>query len=132
MRRASRIAITLALVLVWLSAIGFLAAFAEGYVPKTLRQLLLIVFVVGPLFLFGEAILECLLQVIAYGVGRAVLPILTLGRIRAESVGDQLSFSWHGIARLPGGMYVLSHDVTSVFGLVALVLIVVGGYFAYV
>lgn len=131
MHRSLHVAAKVVLAIVWLLAVGFLAAFAEGYIPTTLRQVLLAVFVLGPLLLFGEAVIEFVLHVISYGVGRAVLPILTFGRLRAETLSEYFSFPWYGLVRLPGGRYVLSHDATAIFGLVALALTVVAGYLAF-
>lgn len=108
--------------LAWLVVVGFLAVLAEGYVPKTARQVLLAAFVIGPLLIFAEAILEAIFHVVAYGAGRAFAPILTLGRMRAETLDEQLSFPWHGIKRLPDGTCVLSVDATSILGLIILAL----------
>jgi len=130
MRRGLRVA-AIALLFVALAAIGFLAVLAEGYVPKTLRQVLLAALVVGPLLIFGEAILELLLQGVAYAIGRVVLPVVTFGKLRAEKFTEQLCFPWHGLARLPDGALVLSNEGTSVVGLMVLALVAVAGYFVF-
>lgn len=120
MHRRVRIALGTFAVLAWLGVVGMLAAFSEGYIPRTARQLLLAAFVIGPLLVFAEAIVEAIFHVVAYGAGRALLPIITLGRWRAETFSEDLSFPWHGIRRLPDGTGVLSHDATSIFGLMTI------------
>lgn len=117
MRRPGKTALHIALVVGGLLLLSLLAALSYGLIPKTLGQVLLVVFVVGPLLLLAEPILEFLMQVIAYGIGRIVLPVISLGRARGEEIGEQLSFPWYGIARLPTGVVVLSCDATSLFGL---------------
>jgi hypothetical protein len=92
---------------------------------------LLALLVVGPILLFGEAILEFFLQVIAYGVGRALLPIVTFGQMRAETSNENFSFPWHGVAREANGKHVASIDATSLFGLLAIALGAAVGFFLY-
>jgi hypothetical protein len=57
------------LLVVWVLALGALAVLAEGFVPKTMSQVLLAVLLVGPILVLGEV----LLQVVCYGVSRALL-----------------------------------------------------------
>ena len=118
-------------IVVWLLVVGFLAAIAEGFIPKTLRQLLLVLFLIGPLLLFGEGIAELVFQVIAYSVGRFLLPIITFGRLRAERSNDFLSFPWHGVARAADGKYVACADATAIFGLIFIVLAIVVAITSY-
>lgn len=117
--------------LAWLLAVSFLALLAEGYVPKTVRQVLLGLFVLGPVFLFGQAILELLFEIVAYSVGRIVLPVLTLGTIRSERLSDLVSFPWHGMTRASDGKYVASAETTAIVGLVAIVLAIAGAAACY-
>jgi len=117
--------------LAWFAVVVFLAAFAKGFMPDTLRNLLLAVFVIGPLLIFGEAIVEGVLQVVAYAIGRVLLPAITFGKLRAEKFDEELSFPWHGLTRLPEGTLVLSAEVTSLVGLAAVALIAVASYFVF-
>lgn len=130
MSRRVKITIAVAGAIAWVAGTGFLAVFAEGFVPTTLRQVLLALFLVGPLLVFGEAIVEGLFQVVAYGLGRILLPLLTLRTVRAENFGENLSFRWYGVTRLASGTFVMSADATSVFGLVVAALLACAAYFA--
>jgi membrane-bound ClpP family serine protease len=91
---------------------GLVFACAEGFVPTTWQQLLLAVLVIGPLLLFGEGIAE----LVCYGTARLVLPLLTLGRLRAERFDETHSFPWYGVARIENGRFVASTDASSLLG----------------
>jgi len=129
MRRGTLAVVVVALA--WLAVVVFLAVFAKGFMPNTLRNLLLAVFVIGPLLIFGEAIVEGLLQVVAYAIGRVVLLAVTFGKLRGQKHDEELSFPWHGMSRLPEGTLVLSHEATSLVGLAAVALIAVASYFVF-
>ena len=121
--------IAIALLVVWLLAVGFIVALAEGLVPKTLRQVLLVLLVAGPLLVFGEA----LLQAVCYGVARAVLPILTLGWFRVEGPGTTMtsSFAWYGISRTKEGKLIASAETGSIIGLLIVAAVVVATALIY-
>lgn len=102
----------------YLLAIGFFVLLAEGLMPTTVRHVLLAIFVIAPLLLFGEAIGEALMAIVSYITGYALLPLLTLGSVRAERSSDLLSFPWYGVTRDSDGKFVASADATAVLGFV--------------
>jgi hypothetical protein len=104
-----------------------LASWAEGIVPRTPKQFVLTILVVGPLLLFGEGIL----QGVAYFVARLMLPLLTVGYVRVESMHEDTSFPWHGVSHAPDGKYIVSADASSVVGLVILVAAIAIGVVVY-
>jgi hypothetical protein len=125
---SSRARVVWAIVIVaWLLALGFVAILAEGIMPKTPRQVLLALLVVGPVLLLGESLLE----VACYGIGRATLSILTLGWMRAERLDETQSFPWYGISRLKDGQYVASGHATTMIGLALLLMGVIAGVGLY-
>jgi hypothetical protein len=63
-----------------------------------------------------------LIAVVSYITGRAILPLLTLGTLRAERSSDFLSFPWYGVTRGSDGKFVASADATAVLGFVIAVL----------
>ncbi len=78
----------------------------------------------------SDVLVARLLRALFYGIGRVVLPVVTLGRARTASlrdVNDNLSFPWHGIAKSRDGKYVLSPAATSEFGFLCLGLLIVLG-----
>src|SRR5262245_57754183 len=79
----------------WVLLVGLFAAISEGIIPKSLKQLLLIALVVGPLLVFAEPLLEILF----HAIGRAALLLTTFGRVRAEGFHEKLAFAWYGVAR---------------------------------
>lgn len=117
------------LIVVWLLALGFLAALAEGLLPKTLRQLLLVVLVVGPVLIFGEA----LLQLVCYGVAWVIVPLVTFGWLRVEGfrTTTSLSFPWYGVARTDEGKFVVSGEAGSMIGLGIVVATIAAAAFIY-
>ncbi len=122
----------IAATIVYFLVLGFLTFVAEGFIPTTLRQVLLVLFIGGPLLLLGEAIAEGLLAIVGYAAGRVLLPIITCGMFRAERYEDFMTFPWHGVARAGDGKYVVSDDATGVFGLLILVALIAAGTVAYV
>jgi len=112
--------ISIILLAVWILAVGFVVALAEGVVPKTLKQVLLVLLVAGPILAFGEAIL----QLVSYGVAWVVLPILTLGWLRVEGKGPTVSFPWYGIARAKDGKFVVSAEAGAMIGLLIIAVVV--------
>lgn len=117
-------------ILAWILGVGLLASVSEGFIPDTPRKLLIAALLLGPLLVFGEAILEFLLKVVAYAVGRTLLPVVSLGQMRAETMHESLTFPWHGVTKSPTGQFVISADATSLFGLVVLALVSGGVVYA--
>ena len=117
-------------ILAWVLGVGLLASVSEGFIPDTPRKLLIAALILGPLLVFGEAILEFLLQVVAYAVGRTLLPVVSLGLVRAETLNESLTFPWHGVTRSSTGQLVMSADATSLFGLVVLGLVSASAIYA--
>jgi hypothetical protein len=106
---------------VWVLLLGLFSVWAEGIVPRTPRQFVVALLLIGPLLVLAEPIL----QVIAYGVARVFLPIATLGRIRVAKLNEELSFPWHGLARDSKGAIVISSEVSSILGFLVVGLFVV-------
>jgi hypothetical protein len=123
MAEASEIAKRIAWVAValWVLLLGYFVATFEGFVPKTPRQFIVVVFLIGPLLIFAEP----LLSLVFYGVGRVLLPLVTFGRARSEAPSETLSFPWHGLARSPNGSLVVSAEAVAVFGAMCAALITV-------
>ena len=118
-------------ILAWIFGVGLLASVSEGFIPDTPRNLLIAALILGPLLVFGEAILEFLLQVVAYTVGRTLLPVVSLGLVRGETMNESLTFPWHGVTRSSTGQLVMSADATSLFGLVVLGLVSASVIYAF-
>jgi hypothetical protein len=128
--KLSRIAVT-AVVAAWLLLAGFLALLADGYVPRTTWHLLLALLLLGPLLLFGQLLFEALFGTVAYSVGRVLLPFATFGTVRAEAKHESLPFSWLGVHRRKEGPHIASAELTMVFGLVVMALVVIGLFVIY-
>jgi hypothetical protein len=65
----------------------------------------------------GEAIVEG----VSHLVGRVVLPVISLGKVRAEGLTEVGPFPWHGFKRMPDGTIVASINATTGVGLVFLI-----------
>ncbi len=114
--------VTIALFIAWLFAIGVLAALAEGMIPNTIRQFLLVALIIGPLLLFGEVIAEILVQVLCYWIARIIFPVFTLGWLRVEKFDESYAFPWYRISRDGSGKPVVEAEAASVAVAIAFIL----------
>jgi hypothetical protein len=67
--------------------------------------------------LLFRIVLEVVFEFIGYFTGRVALPIISFGQAKAESLGGDGPFGWHGFKRLPDGTIVASMNATSLVGL---------------
>jgi hypothetical protein len=71
---------------------------------------------------FGGFVLEYLLEIVCYGLGKIIVPIVTLGRARSQGESEIISFPWYGIARSSDGRLVVAPVWTAFCGFVVLFL----------
>lgn len=76
----------------------------------------------------GDMILQFLGEVVCYGTGRLLLPVISLGQITVE---DAPGPWWKPFARLPNGKIAVSHDGATMFGLIVWVIVVVAAVIAW-
>jgi hypothetical protein len=90
-----------------------------------------------PGLIFAEFILqpifEAVVQVFGYWTGRVIVPVLSLGLIRFENVGNvrRARPYWHGFHRAKDGGIVIDEDMTMLLGLLFWAAAVAGGYLIY-
>ena len=77
------------------------------------------------LYFFAEAVVEFLFESVCYGIGKILVPVITLGRARTQGDNEDVAFRWHGFARGSDGRIVLSPGVTALCGMVMLILVFV-------
>jgi hypothetical protein len=77
-----------------------------------------------------EVVGNVLIDVICYGTARVLLPLLSIGWVRAERSADSgvLRFGIFGGARDTNGRFVLSREMSALFGGVFLVGLAVLGF----
>jgi hypothetical protein len=73
------------------------------------------------LYFIGDTVLEFLFEIVCYGIGKVIIPIVTLDRARSQGESEIVSFPWHGIARGSDGRFVLFPGLTGFCGIVVLV-----------
>lgn len=74
-------------------------------------------------YFFGVVVVEFLFEIVCYGAGKVLVPVITFGRVRTQGDHEDISFRWHGIARGTDGKIVLSAETTSLCGLAILLLV---------
>ena len=81
----------------------------------------------------GEAIAQMFLEVVCHAVGRVLLPIVTLGYVRAEPWDRKrgIRFRWHGVHRLPNGKIIVQDDLAALIGLLMVAAVIAIGLFGY-
>ncbi len=81
----------------------------------------------GPAEAVLGAVLNLLVDVLFYGTGRLVLPLVTFGHARVERAfnAEGLRFGWLGTARDDEHRLVLSGEIGALFGFVIWVSVIV-------
>jgi len=81
----------------------------------------------GPADAVLGAVFSLLVDVLFYGTGRLVLPLVTFGRVRVERAvrAEGLRFGWLGTARDDKHRLVLSGEIGALFGFVVWVSVIV-------
>jgi hypothetical protein len=78
------------------------------------------------LYFVGEAILEFLVEILCYGVGKVIVPVITFNRARSQGESEIISFPWYGVGRGSDGRSVLSPGLTGLLGGLMVILFVLG------
>jgi len=64
-------------------------------------------------------IIDFILEVVGYTTARLLLPIISLGSIRVQTVSsDETGFNWFGFKRLEGGGFVCQAPMAGWIGLI--------------
>ena len=81
----------------------------------------------GPVDAVLGAVFNMLIEVVFYGTGRLVLPLITFGRVRVERAihAEGLRFSWLGTTRDDKHRLVLSGEIGALVGFVVWVSFIV-------
>jgi len=81
----------------------------------------------GPADALLSAVFNMLIDVVFYGTGRIILPLVTFGRVRVERAvhAEGLRFGWLGTARDDKRRLVLSGEIGALFGFVVWVIVIV-------
>jgi hypothetical protein len=79
----------------------------------------------------ANVLIYLLVEVICYGVGRALISLFTFGRIRCERFGDSEDLGLFGRRTTLDGIYVLPAWITIIAGLVGVLLAIILGTIAY-
>ena len=81
----------------------------------------------GPADAVLGAVFNLLVDVLFYGTGRLVLPLVTFGRVRVERAvhAKGLRFGWLGTARDDKHRLVLSGEIGALFGFVVWVGVII-------
>ncbi|MDE4601645.1 hypothetical protein [Sinorhizobium meliloti] len=70
-------------------------------------------------------IIDFILEVIGYTTARHVLPLITLGKVRVQSVSStEAGFNWLGFKRVPDGSLICQSPMAGWLGLIPWVLVV--------
>lgn len=70
-------------------------------------------------------IIDFILEVIGYTTSRLVLPLITLGKVRVQSVSStETGFNWLGFKRVPDGSLICQAPMAGWIGLIPWVLVV--------
>lgn len=66
-----------------------------------------------------EVIIGLIFDIVGYGTARLLLPLLSLGQVRAERLedGEQIGFNWFGIKRNQHGKLICSAESASWIGI---------------
>ena len=72
------------------------------------------------LYFIGEAVLEFVFEVVCYGIGKIIIPVISIDRARSHDENEIVPFPWYGIARGHDGRFVVSPGLTGFCGMVAL------------
>ncbi|OHV81963.1 hypothetical protein LCM4579_18445 [Ensifer sp. LCM 4579] len=71
-------------------------------------------------------IIDFILEVIGYTTARLVLPLITLGKVRVQSVSStETGFNWLGFKRVPDGSLICQSPMAGWIGLIPWVVLVV-------
>ncbi|MGH0218406.1 hypothetical protein NKY66_31730 [Sinorhizobium meliloti] len=71
-------------------------------------------------------IIDFILEVIGYTTARFVLPLITLGKVRVQSLSStETGFNWLGFKRVPDGSLICQAPMAGWIGLIPWVLVVV-------
>lgn len=71
-------------------------------------------------------IIDFILEVIGYTTARLVLPLITLGKVRVQSISStETGFNWLGFKRVPDGSLICQAPMAGWIGLIPWVLVVV-------
>lgn len=76
----------------------------------------------------AEAIIQFFLEVICYGIGRILIPLISFGTARAANL-KELTRSGSTIYTRRDGVIVLSDDVTTLIGVIFLIILGIAAYF---
>jgi hypothetical protein len=60
------------------------------------------------LHFIGGFVVEFLVEIVCYGLGKVIIPIVTLGRARSQGEIEIILFPWYGIARSSDGRFVVA------------------------
>ena len=88
--------------------------------------------IVGELIL--RPILEFIFQVVCYYIGRVIMPIFSLGRIKCDRITadtPRQKLRWGGLFHRRGQQVYLTAEATSGVGLLFVVLVVACGFLIY-
>lgn len=78
--------------------------------------------------LLGEIVLQVVGEVLGYGTGRFIIPLLSLGAARGERIGEPRQ---HAFFKRVDNTVVISGGVTTFIGILFWVGLGVAGYFLY-
>ncbi|OPF93177.1 hypothetical protein [Rhodopseudomonas palustris] len=63
-------------------------------------------------------VVDVLLDLVGYGTARVLLPVLSFGTIRVQTMkSPSQTFNWSGFKRLPDGTYLCASDLAGWMGL---------------
>lgn len=88
--------------------------------------------IIGELIL--QPILEFIFQVVCYYIGRVVVPVFTLGRIKCDRITadtPRQKLRWGGLCHRRGQQPYLTAEATSGAGVLFVVLVVATGFLIY-
>jgi hypothetical protein len=77
-----------------------------------------------------ELVLQTTLEVVAYFIGRIVVPVVSLGRWNCDSLSDhgpRKKFWVAGLSRVRNGQVHLTAEATQLVGVLTILLVVGGG-----
>ena len=78
-----------------------------------------------------DALIEVLIQILFYGIGRLIVTIVSLGFVRGEGMGEKLVFPWYRVTRRGDGMLVASAGLCALIGGLAATAAVIAAVVVY-
>lgn len=76
----------------------------------------------------GEILLQIVFDVVAYGTGRLVIPVLSLGTARGEPIAERRYFKSSKLWWREGGQLIIGSDATSFIGIAFWIAAAVAAY----